>query len=120
MKSTFLLITFLTALGIGASAQPLHIAGRQWKLVELNGSPVKGSNAYLEFDLDQKRMTGNAGCNRMFGGIQISGRQISFSNIGTTRMACPDMGFETGFLTALKSVDRFRQSGNTLELSKGR
>src|SRR6188768_2654920 len=116
MKSTFLLITFLTALGIGASAQPLHIAGRQWKLVELNGSPVKASNAYLEFDFDQKRMTGNSGCNRMFGGFEISGRKLAFSNIATTRMACPDMAAETALLTALRSVDRFKQSENTLEL----
>jgi heat shock protein HslJ len=94
--------------------------GRQWKLVELNGSPVKASNAYLEFDLARKRMTGHGGCNRMFGGIEISGRRIAFSAIGTTRMACSDMSVETAFLTALKGIDRFRQSGNTLELTKGR
>ena len=120
MKRTFLLITFITALCIGASAQPPHIEGRQWKLVELYGSPVKASNAYLEFDLDQKRMTGNAGCNRMFGGFEISGRQIAFSNIATTRLACSDMAAETALLVALRSIDRFRLSGNTLELSKGR
>jgi Heat shock protein len=120
MKRTFLLITFLIALCIGVAAQPLHIDARQWKLVELNGSPIKASNAYLEFDFDQKRMTGNSGCNRMFGGFEISGRKLAFSNIATTRMACPDMAAETALLTALKSVDRFRQSGNTLELSKGR
>ena len=120
MKRTFLLITFLTALCVGATAQLLHMDGRQWKLVELNGSPVKASNAYLEFDLARKRMTGHAGCNRMFGGIEISGRLIAFSTIGTTRMACSDMSVETAFLTALKGIDRFRQSGNTLELSKGR
>jgi heat shock protein HslJ len=89
MKHTFLLITFLSALCIGASAESLQMGGRQWKLVELNGSPVAASNAYLEVDPEQKRMTGNAGCNRMFGGIEINGRQIVFSNIGTTRMACP-------------------------------
>ena len=123
MKRLFILVTFLSTLAIATSAQTAQIGGRQWKLVELNGSQVGISSAYLEFDRDQNRMSGNAGCNRMFGGVEIRGRQIVFSNIGTTRMACADgrvQGTETAFLTALKNIDRFRQSGDTLELSNRR
>src|SRR6478736_5822102 len=111
MKRTFLLITFVSALCYGASAQPLKMDGRPWKLVELNGSRIESSRAYLEFDRDRKRMTGNAGCNRIFGGVEIRGRQIVFSNIGTTRMACADgeaQAVETALLSALKRVDRFQ------------
>lgn len=123
MKRLFILVIFLSTLAIAASAQTTRIGGRQWKLLELNGSRVGTSNAYVEFDTAEKRVSGNAGCNRMFGGVEIHGRQIVFSNIATTRMACADpriQGIETAFLAALKNVDRFRQSGNTLELSNRR
>jgi heat shock protein HslJ len=59
----------------------------------------------------------------MFGVVAIRGRQISFSNIGTTRMACTAPGSqssETAILNNLKKVDRFRLSENTLELMIGR
>jgi heat shock protein HslJ len=113
------LLTLLSTCGIAAAAQSLHIDGRQWKLVELNGSPVATSNAYLQFDGVQTRFSGNAGCNRMFGVVEIRGRQIAFSNIGTTRMACVaplSQAAETAFLSRLRAVDRFRLTGNTLEL----
>jgi heat shock protein HslJ len=119
MKKAFLLLIFLSALGTAASAQSLRIYDRQWKLTELNGSPVGTSNAYLEFDRSQARFSGNAGCNRMFGGVTIRGRQITFSNVGTTRMACVDARVqrnEMTFLRELKNVDRFRQSENSLEM----
>src|SRR5688572_18646912 len=90
MKRAFLLLIILSALGAAGSAQSLEVYGRQWKLVEINGSNVGTSNAYVEFDRGQARFSGNTGCNRMFGGVAIRGRQISFSNVGTTRMACVD------------------------------
>ena len=123
MKRIFLLLALLSIFGIAASAQSLHIDGRQWKLIELNGSPVGTSNAYLQFDGGQTRVSGNAGCNRMFGVVEIRGRQIVFSNIGTTRMACVaplSQKSETAFLSRLKNVDRFRLSENTLEMMVGR
>jgi heat shock protein HslJ len=58
MKPIFLLLTLLSIFGITASAQSLRIDGRQWKLVELNGSPVGASNAYLQFDGGQTRFSG--------------------------------------------------------------
>ena len=119
MKRLFILVIFLSTLATAASAYTPRIGGRQWKLVELNGSRIGTSNAHFEFDRDQKRMTGNSGCNRMFGGVEIRGRQIVFSNIGTTRMACADrrmQDIETALLAELKNVDGFQQSGNTLEL----
>ena len=122
MKRLVLLLTLFGSLGIVATAQSVYAAGRQWKLVKMTGSQLGTGNAYLEFGRDLKRMTGNAGCNRMFGGVELSGRRIVFSNIGTTRMECTDVDAqrtEIALLTALKSVDRFRQTGTVLELLQG-
>src|SRR5215213_5703491 len=82
---------------------------RQWKLTQLNGAAIaESSPAYVELDAAQKRFAGNGGCNRVFGSVDIQGRRIDFSNIGTTRMACTDAlvsRAETAFVKALENVD---------------
>ena len=123
MKRILILLALLIAFGAAISAQPVPIAGRQWKLTELNGTPVGTSNAYLEFERGQTRFSGNAGCNRMFGGVEIRGWRIVFSNVGTTRMACADRQVqrnETAFLAVLRTLNGFRLDGNTLVLLNGR
>lgn len=93
---------------------------KRWKLVEVDGMNVRdASNAYIEVSDDQTRFTGNTGCNRMFGGVEIQGRRVDFSNVGTTRMACVEpraRRVETAFVKALENADRFRERGNLLEL----
>ncbi|PYT01604.1 MAG: hypothetical protein DMF63_01795 [Acidobacteria bacterium] len=123
MKKIFLLIIILTAIGTATPAQSMSLDGRQWKLIEINGSRVGDSAAYLQLDTNAGRFSGNAGCNRMFGSVEIEGRQIAFSNAATTRMACLDWNAqsnEKSLLDALKSVESFRQRGDTLELMNKR
>ena len=123
MKKIFAVIGFLAVFSGMAAAQSTRIGARQWQLIALNGSAIGYTRAYMELDSNQTRFSGHTGCNRMFGAVTIRGSQIGFSDVGTTRMACvetKDQRTETAFLTALRSVDRFRMSGNTLELMKGR
>jgi heat shock protein HslJ len=48
------------------------------------------------------KMSGNAGCNRMFSEYNISESMISFGMIGTTMMYCEDkMDIETELLNIL-------------------
>jgi heat shock protein HslJ len=120
MKKTLILAMMIMASAIGAFAQADRLGTRQWKLVQLDGLNVQASSrAYLELDANQTRFTGNTGCNRMFGTVDVQGRRIDFSNIGTTKMACSDprvRRVETGFVRALENADRLRRNGNTLEL----
>ena len=120
MKKTVLIAIVMLASGIGALAQADRVGNRQWKLVQLDGANVQASSkAYLELDASQTRFSGNTGCNRMFGPVVVQARRIDFSNIGTTRMACTDpraRRLETSFVRALENVDRYRRSGNSLEL----
>lgn len=110
----------IAAATVATFAQADRIGTRQWKLVSVDGLNVgSASNAYLELNPAQSRFTGNTGCNRMFGSVNVQGRRLDFSNIGTTRMACVEpraRRVETAFVKALENADRFRERGNSLEL----
>jgi len=92
-----------------------------WKLVEINGTafrPSQGSrDTHLILSTDESRVHGFAGCNNFFGTYQNNGEHLSFSPLGSTRMACPDgMEAEQAFLKALDQVDRAVVSGMFLEV----
>ncbi|MDD3062829.1 MAG: META domain-containing protein [Massilibacteroides sp.] len=82
----------------------------EWVLIELNTDPVAADyQPFVMFDVSQNRFSGNAGCNRMSGVLELekdSGR-ASFHKILTTRMACPGLEQEQAFLVALKNAARF-------------
>lgn len=95
------------------------ITGVIWQLTELNGKRVSDSEAYIEFDEDEMRAGGNAGCNRFFGRYELSGRDIRVHGIGSTRMACMQreaMATEREFLKALAEVTKLRQNGINLSV----
>lgn len=103
------------------SAQTATLQGKIWNLTQMNGKKVEGTRTFLEFEADGKSVTGNAGCNRMFGGVTMGRQTMRFSGIGTTRMFCDElMDSETGFLNALKKVTRYRVSGGKLTLFAGK
>ena len=120
MNKILTIIALIMASVTVMMGQNARLETRQWKLTQLEGIRVlEPSSAYLELDAAGTRFTGNAGCNRMFGAVDIQGRRIDFSNIGTTRMACADsrvVRTETLFVKALENADRFRLQGNSLEL----
>jgi len=72
----------------------------------IKGVPVQLSgtrrDAYLTFMPGEKRFSGNAGCNTINGNYQIEKTRIHFSEIISTKMSCPDIGFETAFLQTMR------------------
>jgi heat shock protein HslJ len=95
---------------------------RKWVLVELKQVPVQLSgsrrDAFIEFFPDEKRFTGNGGCNSINGLYEINRKksEIGFSNIVSTKISCPDIAFENTFLETLDKVNRYEVSGNTILL----
>jgi heat shock protein HslJ len=120
LKSGLKLLAIISLLSASALAQNRglgDLSGKRWELVEIGGKRVYGSKAFLEIASSQTRFSGNAGCNRMFGSVTLSGRNISFGNVGTTRMFCNENGamkLEADFTRALERVTRFEKSGNNL------
>lgn len=67
----------------------------------------------LNIEVPGRRITGNTGCNRMFGSFTVNGSEIRFSNMGSTKMACP--GYDEGvYVNALNRVNRFGISNDQL------
>lgn len=65
-----------------------------------NAELLKGVPTF-EFNLREMRFSGHAGCNQIFGKVDLQGNQIKFGHIGATMMACPDMKVERAVIDAL-------------------
>lgn len=93
----------------------------KWQLIELTGQKISvDAPPYLVFN-DEGKVSGFAGCNRLFGGAEMGqGMQIRFSNLATTMMACPQLTLEGQFMQMLEKVDNYSLSGDSLSLNKAR
>jgi putative lipoprotein len=106
-----------------AGPSPVSLENRDWRLVEIAGKEVltqPGRQApYFRLVSADGRVVGYGGCNRFFGSYKLDGDSLSFSALGSTRMAC--LGetdrLEQTFFAALGSARRFKLSGDVLELS---
>jgi len=103
-----------------SNASPLE--NTHWKLTYLttipSGLPTLSKEAFLQ--LIDGSANGSAGCNSFFGSYTLSGSQLRFTGVGSTKMFCQQgMDVETGFLQALNNADNFRITGKRLELLRG-
>lgn len=95
---------------------------RYWKLSEINGEPVKQpefslQTAYLFFEMDDMRVSGNTGCNSLGGDYKLEGtNSLKLVNMITTKKACVDIPWETDYLKALRSVDHYKLDEKRLML----
>lgn len=92
-----------------------------WKLVRLNGVPVriaeKQREPHLVFASDEPRISGNSGCNHMMGSYELDGDKLHLSRMAGTMMACLDgMELEQQFLQSMEKVVRYHISGSHLDL----
>ena len=61
---------------------------------------------FIGFDVAQKRIYGNSGCNRMMGSFEADSLKpgtLKFGQIGSTRMMCPDMKLSLIHISSLQA-----------------
>jgi len=93
---------------------------KYWRLAELfekpvNSAPDQFREAHLIIHKRDNRINGNSGCNNFFGTYELfETNSIKFSQIGSTKMACPDMQPEYLFFKALGLVNSYTLIGDTL------
>ncbi|MGP4844445.1 YbaY family lipoprotein [Marinobacter sp. 1Y8] len=92
-----------------------------WKLVELNGDPIKADVGVRAKEInivlhgEDKRAVGFAGCNNFSGSYTMSGSEISFGALVSTQMAClAGMDVEDSYLKMLQETTHFKQVGGVL------
>lgn len=84
----------------------------EWNVVSLKGeSPKTEESPFIGFNLYEKRMYGNSGCNNMFGELLYNRESgaLSFDHIGSTRKACFNDTFEQPFLSTLSQVKKLKK-----------
>ncbi|MDD2961248.1 MAG: META domain-containing protein [Muribaculaceae bacterium] len=90
-----------------------------WTVKEIDGKRMESDKVRLVIDIQELRIHGNSGCNIINGVIVLDPKKnsaIQFSQIASTRMACPDMKIETALLVALEEVEFFKKkNSNELE-----
>ena len=85
----------------------------RWIISEAAGEAIPDGmekQPFIEFNIAEKRLHGNAGCNLINGAFQVDDENpsaISFPQVISTMMACPDMEVEGRVLKALNSVQSF-------------
>ncbi len=93
------------------------LAGR-WIITEAMGQAIPEDmekSPFLEFDIQAQRLHGNAGCNIINGGYETdeaNAAAISFPQVISTMMACPDMQVEQNVLQALNLTKSFKKLEN--------
>ncbi len=101
-------------------APPLF--GTDWVLVELEGAPVAQPESGRRPSLTLQeggQVQGFAGCNSLRGKFERDEFLLNFSELISTKMACPELKTEQKFLSALGRTDRFEVVGTSLFLYEG-
>lgn len=91
----------------------------KWQLTVLNGENIsKTFDVHIELKKDNQ-VNGFLGCNRLLGGYTTKDGKIIFTQLGATRMACPDaeMKLEAEVLEMLNTINTFTFENNKLTFS---
>ncbi len=97
-----------------------------WVLESINGEQVERTDftkglPQLEFMPAYNKVMGHTGCNAMNGTIKVLGKRIEFGRLSTTRMYCPDGGFEGRYLGSLQlKTHRYTIGQGKLQLQASR
>jgi heat shock protein HslJ len=106
-----------------AAAAAVPLTNTSWRLLQLGervvDNPAGPAAVNLQLDAQNPRVTGFAGCNRMFGGYSLNGDELKFDDLGATKMACAEgsrMKLEQDYFDMLANVASWKISGSSLQL----
>jgi len=94
-----------------------------WVLEEMKGAKVSKQDfngkdvPTMEININENRFSGFSGCNRMTGSLFFEKDLLRFTQVASTRMACPAMEKESEFLKTLQGGTSYKIENNRLYLS---
>ena len=93
----------------------------KWNVVEVKGEEIlKEGLPYMEFDMAQNKLHGNAGCNMFNTTITLDANDVSSITIApgaATMMACPDMATEDAIMKAMGDVKAVKAGNSESEMT---
>ena len=92
----------------------------KWNVIEVKGEKIlKEGLPYMEFDMAQNKLHGNAGCNMFNSSFTLDDKDISSITIeagAATMMACPDMSTEDASMQAMGNVKAVKAGSSENEM----
>lgn len=106
----------------------LDFLNGNWKVSEINGEKVNdnGDEMTIFFDIAERKVHGNTGCNNFNGNIYIdpvNSQRLSLSDMAVTMRMCPNLDAQRKFLVALEVATSVKKDGKhtvILKDAKGR
>ncbi len=99
-------------------APVIDLNSTNWRVVAINGIRTPSSNFYINFMPD--RIGAKFGCNSLGAGYSQSGNMLTVGAIMATRMACPEMTFESQGSSILMQPLTISGLGDRIALSNAR
>ena len=94
------------------------LVGTEWQLVQIMGRDVQAEgDSFTLLMHDNGTMTGMGDCNRITATYTMTpSRALSFENIGSTRMLCPNYEAENNFLDMIEGVTHYVMDADSMIL----
>lgn len=106
----------------GTPGSAASLENTYWKAVTLLDNavvvPDSSREAHFVLHAEGSRLGGTGGCNRLFGSYTVRGDSITFTEVGSTLMACPEPGMtqEKWLIDTLGRARTYRLAGEELDL----
>jgi len=116
--TTILFASCASSKKIQAETMPLY--NTKWLLKKIyTGDNIENvqTKAFIRFDKEKSSAGGNGSCNSFGSATSVSGNDLNFKNVFSTKMYCEEVQkTENSFLGGLEKVNRFEIKSNTLLL----
>ena len=94
----------------------------KWNVIEVKGEKILKEELppYMEFDMAQNKLHGNAGCNMFNTTVTLDANDVSAITIApgaATMMACPDMATEDAIMQAMVNVNAVKAGSSENEMT---
>lgn len=100
--------------------QPIPLYTTKWSLKKIythDKEEMVDTKAFIRFDKEKGSAGGNGSCNSFGSTATISGNELSFKNVFSTKMYCEQVQqIENKFLGSLEKVTRFEIKSKSLFL----
>ncbi|MDY0015741.1 MAG: META domain-containing protein [Bacteroidales bacterium] len=106
-RLVFVFLVFNFSLGYAQN----KLTGKTWKVISMKEMNLQTDSSDLPLlKLTNGRISGNSSCNRLLGEYSIRRKQITFQNVGGTKMMCPEPAFsrEKLFFETLSNVKSWK------------
>lgn len=87
--------------------QNLDFLNGTWRVASIDGNEINVEKMKLVFDIDERKVHGNTGCNVLNGRLETDmdvPNTFSFEGMSVTMMTCPEIEYQQAMLIALEEA----------------